>query len=130
MASRNTIGFSISVVASATVIAFAQAAPDAPPGVSTPVTPQAVAAGKQLYQKNCASCHGINGEGGPGNDLIPAAPSLVDNAWTHGSTDAAIFDNIKNGIGPDFSMVPFKDTLTDDEIRNVVSYLRSIANKK
>ena len=41
-----------------------------------PPTPESIAAGKQAYTK-CASCHGINGEGGPGNDLIPAAPSLV-----------------------------------------------------
>jgi len=27
-------------------------------------------------------------------------------------------------------MVPFKDTLKDDEIWNVVNYLRSIAKKK
>jgi mono/diheme cytochrome c family protein len=84
---------------------------------------------KKAYAK-CASCHGINGQGGPGNDLIPAAPSLVDDQWDHGSTDGEIFNNIKNGIGPDFNMVPFKDQLKDEEIWNLVNYLRSIAKKK
>ena len=37
--------------------------------------------------------------------------------------------NIKNGVAPDFNMVPFKDKLKDDEIWNVVNYLRSIAKK-
>lgn len=94
-----------------------------------PSTPESIAAGKQAYTK-CASCHGINGEGGPGNDLIPAAPSLVDDKWDHGSTDGEIFNNVKNGVPPDFNMVPFKDQLKDEEIWNLVNYLRSIAKKK
>jgi mono/diheme cytochrome c family protein len=44
-------------------------------------------------------------------------------------TDSQVFNNIKNGVGPDFNMVPFKDTLKDDEIWNVVNYLRSIGKK-
>src|SRR4029077_14110658 len=92
-------------------------------------TPESIAAGKVVFAK-CAPCHGTTGEGGPGNDLIPAAPSLVDAQWDHGSTDGEIFDSIKNGVGPDFNMVPFKDTLKDDEIWNVVNYLRSIAKKE
>jgi mono/diheme cytochrome c family protein len=99
-------------------------------GAQVPSTPESIASGQQLYLKNCASCHGRTGDGGPGNDLIPAAPSLVDDQWDHGSTDKAIFDNIKNGVAPDFNMVPFKDKLKDDEIWSVVNYLRSIAKKK
>ena len=95
-----------------------------------PPTPASVAAGQQLYLKNCASCHGRTGDGGPGNDLIPAAPSLIDDQWDHGASDKDVFDSIKNGVAPDFNMVPFKDKLKDDEIWNVVSYLRSIAKKK
>jgi mono/diheme cytochrome c family protein len=95
-----------------------------------PSTPESRAAGQQLYMRNCASCHGRTAEGGPGNDLIPAAPSLVGEQWEHGSTDKAIFDNIKNGIAPDFNMVAFKNKLTDEEIWSVVNYLRSIAKKK
>ena len=93
-------------------------------------TPESIAAGKQTYVRNCAPCHGTSGEGGPGNDLIPAAPSLVDDEWDHGSTDAAIFDNTKNGVPPDFNMVPWKDQLKDNDMWNVVNYLRSLAPKK
>ncbi len=90
---------------------------------------ESVAAGKQVYTRSCAPCHGTSGEGGPGNDLIPAAPDLTDAAWDHGSTDGEIFTSIKNGIAPEFNMTPFKDRLKDDEIWNVVNYLRSIAKK-
>jgi mono/diheme cytochrome c family protein len=100
--------------------------------VKNPVTatPESVAAGKQIYTQKCASCHGTNGEGGPGNDLIPAAPSLVDEKWDHGSTDGEIFDVIKNGVLPELNMVPWSDTLKDPDIWNVVNYVRSIAKKK
>ncbi len=95
-----------------------------------PAASEAVAAGQQLYLRHCASCHGRNGQGGPGNDLIPAAPGLQGDKWDHGSTDQAIFDNIKNGIAPDFNMVPFKDKLKDDEIRSIVAFIRSLEKKK
>ena len=91
-------------------------------------TPESIAAGKVVYTK-CAPCHGSNGEGGPGNDLIPAAPSLLGDAWSHGSTDGEIFTNIKIGVAPDFNMVPFKDKLKDDDIWNVVNYIRSLKKK-
>ena len=100
--------------------------------VTNPVaaTPASVAAGEQTYRKSCAPCHGIKAEGGSGNDLIPASPDLTDDTWDHGSSDGAIFDNIKNGVAPDFNMTPWKDQLKDEEIWNVVNYLRSIAKKK
>ncbi len=94
-----------------------------------PASPESVAAGKQLYTRNCAPCHGTSGEGGPGNDLIPAAPDLTDAMWDHGSSDGEIFTNIRNGIAPDFNMTPFKDKLKDDDIWNDVNYIRSIAKK-
>ena len=93
-------------------------------------TAESIAAGEQLYRKNCAPCHGVKAEGGSGNDLIPASPDLTDATWDHGSTDGAIFDNIKNGVAPDFNMTPWKDQMKDDDIWNVVNYLRSIAKKK
>ena len=92
-------------------------------------SPESIAAGKQVYTRTCAPCHGTSGEGGPGNDLIPAAPDLTDATWDHGSTDGEIFTSIKDGIPPDFNMTPFKDRLKDDDIWNVVNYLRSIAKK-
>jgi putative copper resistance protein D len=115
----------------ATIVLVGQGSPGAAQ-MKNPVasTAESVAAGKQIYLRRCASCHAASGEGGPGNDLIPAAPSLVDAQWDHGASDGEIFDSIKNGVGPDFNMVPFKDTLKDDEIWNVVNYLRSIAKGK
>ncbi|HEY7292485.1 MAG TPA: c-type cytochrome [Vicinamibacterales bacterium] len=91
--------------------------------------PESLAAGQRVYLRYCASCHGANGEGGSGNDLIPAAPDLTDKEWKHGSSDGEIFGVIKDGVPPDLNMVPFKDQISDADIWNVVNYLRSIAKK-
>jgi len=111
--------------------ASTRAAQGTPATLKNPVAASAesIAAGKQVYTRSCATCHGTSGEGGPGNDLIPAAPDLTDATWDHGSTDGEIFTSIKNGVAPDFNMTPFKDRLKDEDIWNVVNYLRSIAKK-
>jgi cbb3-type cytochrome c oxidase subunit III len=90
---------------------------------------ESIDAGKRLYQRHCASCHGANAEGGAGNDLIPAAPDLTDKEWKHGGSDGEIFSAIKNGIPPELNMVPFGDQLKDPEIWNVVNFIRSVAKK-
>ena len=112
------------------VVTIAQDNPEAA-RVKNPVAaaPESVCDGKRIYQRYCASCHGSNAEGGPGNDLIPAAPDLTDKVWTHGSTDGEIFSAIKNGVPPELNMIPFGDQLKDTEIWNVVNYIRSLAKK-
>jgi cytochrome c oxidase cbb3-type subunit 3 len=92
-------------------------------------TPDSIAAGKQVFQRHCATCHGTAGQGGSGNDLIPGAPDLTDAEWKHGSTDGEIFSVIKNGVPPELNMVPFGDELRDPDIWNVVNYIRSLAKK-
>ena len=100
--------------------------------VKNPVaaTPESIDAGNKVFTRNCAPCHGKTAEGGAGNDLIPAAPDLTDDKSDHGSTEGEIFDVIKNGVAPDFNMVPWKDQLKDPDIWSVVNYLKSIAKKK
>jgi mono/diheme cytochrome c family protein len=95
--------------------------------VKNPVasTAESVASGKQVYLRRCASCHAASGEGGPGNDLIPAAPSLVDAQWDHGSSDGEIFTVIKRGVPPTM-MAGFDGGIPDQDIWNIVNYLRSL----
>ena len=93
------------------------------------VSAESVASGKQTYQRYCASCHGINAEGGSGSDISPPAPDLTDNEWKRGSSDGEIFSVIKNGVPPDLSMEPWGDRIKDLDIWNLVNYLRSIAKK-
>ena len=92
-------------------------------------TPESLAAGKQVYQRYCAVCHGSNAEGGSGSDISPPAPDLTDAEWKHGSTDGEIFSIIKNGVPPDLNMEPFGDRIKEPDIWNVVNYVRSLAKK-
>ncbi|MEZ5278317.1 MAG: PQQ-dependent sugar dehydrogenase [Opitutaceae bacterium] len=69
-----------------------------------------------LYKANCATCHGQNLEGGQGS-------SLVDAYWTHGDSDEAIAQSIAEGF-PDMGMIPWKNALTEEQIRSLVIYIR------
>ena len=92
-------------------------------------SPESIAAGKQLYTRYCAVCHGVNATGGSGSDISPPAPDLTDKEWKHGSSDGEIFTVIKKGVPPDLNMEPWGDRIKDPDIWNLVNYLRSIAAK-
>ena len=112
------------------LVAMAQEKQD-PAKLKNPVAAdeKSVAAGKQIYQRHCAVCHGSSGNGGSGSDISPPAPSLISGKWKHGSSDGEIFTVIKEGVPPDFSMEPWGDRLKDEEIWNTVNYIRSLAKK-
>ena len=77
--------------------------------------------GKLLYQQNCAQCHGADLNGGN-------ATSLVDGIWQFGEEDSYQFRNIKFGIAH-LGMPSYEKTLTDDEIRAIMSYMKEEAQK-
>ena len=100
-----------------------------------PSTPESLAAGERIYAKSCAVCHGVTGNGDGKLAAATAAygkrPSdLTDDVWEHGSTDGEIFVVIRDGIGPDFNMGGWKGRLSDEEIWNVVNYVKSLGVKK
>ncbi len=86
-----------------------------------------IAAGKQAYDKQCASCHGDKGkgDGAMGEELNPKPPDLTDTDWKHGSTDGEIFTVVRDGV-KNTGMKAFGRKLTAHQIWDVVNYLRSI----
>ena len=125
-----TVGSGLLFSALAVLPLRAQGNPDAAK-IQNPVasSPASIAAGKQAFVRYCANCHGLNAEGGPGNDLTPPAPDLTGKTFKHGSSDGEIFSTIKNGVAPDFNMGAFGDQLKDEDVWNVVNYVRSLAKK-
>jgi len=90
-----------------------------------------IAAGKTVFQKNCASCHGETGKGDGkmGAELNPKPSDLTDADWKHGSTDGEIFKVIHDG-SPKTGMKAFKSKLSEHEIWDVVNYVHSLGPSK
>lgn len=88
-----------------------------------------IAAGNQLYQPNCASCHGEDGSGnGPVAQSLDPEPSDLRLSQAE-STDGYLFWRIaEGGIGEPFqsSMPGWKSILTDEQIWEIIIYLRSL----
>lgn len=101
--------------------------------VKNPVasTPESVAAGKKTYTEfGCNTCHGANGEGGMSPSItedrgLPSPPDLIDDKWAHGGSDGEVFTTIREGVGPEYIMGPYKDRLKETDIWNIINFLRS-----
>lgn len=94
------------------------------------LTPASITAGAAAYQKYCAFCHGADAKGnGPLAPKDSNPPDLTDATWTHGSTDAQIFTVIANGTGPNSKMAGFKGKMPDQDLWNIINYLRSLGPK-
>ncbi|RBP46482.1 mono/diheme cytochrome c family protein [Roseimicrobium gellanilyticum] len=88
-------------------------------------------AGRRIYGTFCVTCHQPDGKGGalPGTESLPT--TLVAADFTRrgegaplSKTDAALIQVITNGA-PGKPMPPFGSVLKSDQIRDVLSYLRS-----
>lgn len=88
------------------------------------------AKGKEKYDLFCTSCHGTEGKGdGPaGAALDPKARDLSDAAYVSTITDENLTNVIKNGgasVGKSAMMPAWGGALSDDDIANIVTYLRT-----
>jgi mono/diheme cytochrome c family protein len=93
-------------------------------------TPASIAAGAAAFKKNCAFCHGADAKGnGPLAPKDSNPPDLTDATWDFGSTDGEIYAVIANGAGPNSKMVGFKRKMPDQDIWNIINYLRSLGPK-
>ncbi len=92
-----------------------------------PATPESQKIGQRLYDKQCAQCHGDNGEGS-GN-----YPSLAGNRTVIMNSSVNLVRIIlSGGFAPTtqgnprpYGMPPFGHTLTDPEVAAVATYIRN-----
>lgn len=126
--------FALMCVTALTVTAAGQLPGGSPEGkkMKNPVASSAdsIAAGKTIFQKNCRFCHGADAKGdGPMAPEGTHPSNLTDDTWDRGSSDGEIFLVIRDGAGPKFDMKGNKSKMTEPDIWNVVSYLRSLQAK-
>lgn len=91
----------------------------------------AAAEGKTVYSTNCASCHGETamGDGPAAASLNPKPQDLKDSQ--SGLSDAYMFWRISEGgaMAPFNSAMPaWKGILTEDQIWQVITYIRSLGS--
>lgn len=89
-----------------------------------------LAAGKKLYDAQCASCHGASGKGdGKAGELLKPPPSdLTDAEWKHGRSDGEIFTVIRDGA-KQTGMRGYGSRIATNELWNLVNYVRSLPAK-
>lgn len=106
---------------------------DAPGRNRATTDPRLVAAGAKLYRRNCAVCHGWNGEGTVANWSVPGAdgkmppPPLNGTAHTWHHPHSGLMLAIKQGtvrIGG--NMPAWKNKLNDTQISAIIDYLISL----
>ncbi len=86
--------------------------------------------GKGNFEGYCVPCHGPEGRGdGVLAETLDVPPRDLSNSELLSTrTDEFLFKVIKNGgpsVGFSENMMPFSGTLSDEEIRNIISYIRS-----
>lgn len=102
-----------------------------------PPDEEEIQAGRQIYQAQCASCHGPRGEGAPKWEQpdklgeLPAPPhDAQGHTWKH--ADGMLYRIVKQGWRDPFNktqrltMPAFGQTLAPKEIRAVIEYLKTL----
>ena len=89
------------------------------------------AQGAALYAQRCAACHGATGRGdGPNSQYLQPKPAVHADARAMSTrTDDRLFDGIFAGgvaLGVSAAMPAFGETLTPDQIRSLVRYIREL----
>ncbi len=79
--------------------------------------------GKEIFQQNCAACHGLQGEGNP----VLGAPNLTDDIWLYGDSDDALIQTI--AYGREGVMPSFDKRLDEIQIRMLTALLMPVVEQ-
>lgn len=112
-------------------------APPAPEPAAAPTATTAgapdPARGAEQYEIFCVTCHGERGcGGGPGAaGLDPQPAKHCDGNYMNALSDEHLFTVIQKGgpaVGKSPLMAPWGGTLSDEQIWDIVAYLRTVAD--
>ncbi len=83
----------------------------------------ASASAAELYDRNCASCHGKDGRAKTIKGKLKHARDLTDSTWQARVSDERIFNSIINGKG---KMPAYSKKLTEPQIDSLVGHVRAL----
>ena len=116
---------------------YGPTAPDEITSKQAPTTPDAIEAGKKLYERRCMPCHGEHGAGdGPAADVMDPRPrdftkglfKIRTTQHNELPTDADLYRTISRGI-PGSGMPAWKRLLSEDERLQVIAYVKTFSDK-
>lgn len=95
------------------------------PVLGSPPSSQAM----KNYRSNCLSCHGKDGKAETKAGRKTKTKDLTDAAYQASFTDEQAFTSIKEGMERDGKTVmkAYKDKLSDEEIKELVVFVRAFA---
>ncbi len=139
---KNALAVSIAALFTVGVATFSYFQFAGAVGGADPKNTHQVALGKQVYDQNCASCHGADFEGEDPDwkrtkedGTLYAPPHNGDgHTWHHG--DQLLFKYVKEGgqaiAGKDFksAMQPFSKSLSDEKIWAALAYIKTSWKEK
>jgi mono/diheme cytochrome c family protein len=89
---------------------------------SLPPTPAEHRTGEQLFERNCAGCHGLQGRGSE------KGPPLVHRIYEPGHhSDQAFYLAVRNGVAAHhwpFGNMPAQPHVSETEVAAIVGYVR------
>ena len=80
--------------------------------------------GREIYVNTCIRCHGIDGKGTLGIKLVPP-PADLTSLTVQSRLDGTLFRRIHEGK-PNTAMGAWKHSLSDEEIWDVLAYVRTL----
>jgi len=94
-------------------------------GLTNPLGAEAAGEGAQVFKSNCEMCHGLQGHGdGPAGQSLDPKPRNLAELQTKAGDDFLVW-RISEGK-PGTSMVAWKGILTEEQIWQAVSFIRTL----
>ena len=85
--------------------------------------PKAMATARNLFQNNCAQCHGSDGGGARG------FPNLADSSWQWGGDPDSVVSTIANGRTA-VGMIAWGEALGEQGVDKVVAYVQKLSGQQ
>jgi len=84
--------------------------------------------GAELFQRNCALCHGVHGDGRGlrSANLSGPARDLTSGAWRESATPRRVYHSIREGVAG--TSMPAWKMLSGDETWDLVAYVLSLSD--
>lgn len=97
--------------------------------VDIELTQTNISSGNTIYQARCAPCHGVDGRGdGPSAAAMNPKPrNHQDKEYMNNLTNEHLFSLLKaGGAAKGMPLMPSFGTLSDDELKHTIAFLRSL----